>query len=636
MGWNKGHFASTIKTILVNQKELDINVIQIGEYLYKFEDWLLPQCGRVLVQRRTSNKNNTFDAGNFDYTTSDILFDVNFYPDRQIVKYAIDPIQLLQIIVSIDSDSFFVEVLQLNSREPVTKFQLDLCQFPSFELHSDRVIFISHAENGRPNKICEKIFGKQDEKVCYLESRSNYQLKLVKTSFNNRTLFKNNAKYLLYSSQANEKICVVWRAQFGKVDHITSFKADLKDYILFVRKNEESLSHELILYNCNDQEYRKISTKAFLNIHSVEANHTYIFIRYFDNGKLISGIISIHTLINNCNDFMMKIFSLPLQGEINLYTDLGCKQHTFLFYRDECISQLLYRYDPKIPERLYLIKSSTTISNIDANSFHVTTKYVTSSKDGVKIPLTIYWKGSSKKIPQKQPGIIYVYGAYGAREQKGNLDPMMVAMLELGFVYCIAHVRGGGYLGGEWHQSGKLLKKWNSIYDFLDCCHYLLDQGIIDNDKFSLVSSSAGGIIAGASLNEEPNLFKSMLLASPFVDPYSTMLYKSDYLSHMEIAEWGNPATDLTVRKYIHSYSPMQNTNKAKNSKTTLYVTCGQNDKQISNEDVKNWLRKLQSVGVASHLAINENAGHGGLPQGDLQSLTKILTEFLHSTISNK
>lgn len=632
---NKAHFESTIQTLLVNQKNLDINIIQINEFLYKFEDWFLPRSGRVWVKPMTSDSNYSFKDENFNYTNSELLFDINFYPDRQIVKFVIDSSHLFQTIVSIHEDGFLVEVMKLKSREIVTRFQTSPNQFPSFELHSDRVIFINYAENGRPNKICEKIFGQSYEKICYSESRKNYQLKLIKTSIPNRTLFKNNNEYLLFSSQEKEVIRTIWEKKFGKVDHVTDFTTNSKEYILFARRKKGSLDHELVLYNSNNQEYQKIPTKISLNVYDINTNHTYIFIRYFSQNRLESGIIPIECLMNTSTDFTEKIVNLPLQGDVHLCSNFNSDLSTFLFCHDECISQFLYNYDPVIPGRLNLIKSDTIISNLDANSFQMVTYYCPSSINDVKIPLTIYWKGSSKKLPQQQPGIIYVYGAYGAREQNGNLDPMMVAMIELGFVYCISHVRGGGYLGEKWHQAGKGLNKWNSISDFLDCCHFLIDEKIIAPDKLSLISSSAGGIIAGASLNEEPNLFKSMLLASPFVDPYSTMLYKRDYLSHMEVAEWGDPNTDLTVRKYIQSYSPLQNVNKAKGSKTNLFVVCGENDKQISNEDVINWLQKLQVIGINSHLEINKQAGHGGLPQGDIQSLTKILSNFLHSIVSD-
>lgn len=537
-------------------------------------------------------------------------------------------------MISISGSNYIIEVMELNSEKVMTTVLTSLDHFPVFELHTDRIVFIGHTEDGRPNKILEKNFEQLKEKVCYCESRSTHQLKLIKTSLSNRSLFKNNVEYLLFSSEEKNPIQVIWPKKSERIAHVIGFTKYSTDYILFICRKEKSVNHKLILYNCNDKKYQIIPTKKNISVLTVEANHTYIFLRYFNENKLNSGIISIENLVNTKVDFIEDTFSIPLQGEVHLCQNTNDENLTYLFCEDDCVSNMLYSYNPNLSERLALVKSNQNIPNLNVKKFHSKIFYVRSVVDGMKIPLTIYWKGDSKQLPRKQPGIIYVYGSYGSREQKGNLDPMMIAMIELGFVYCIAHVRGGGYLGEKWHHMGRTLNKWNSIYDFLDCCHYLIDEGIVASDRLSLISSSAGGIVAGASLNEEPNLFKSMLLASPFVDPYNTMLYKRDYLSHMEVAEWGNPSTDLKVRKYIHSYSPMQNVKKAKGSKTNLFVVCGESDKQISNEDVKSWLQKLQALGVSSHLEINPKASHGGLPQGDIKTLTKILVDFLYSVIS--
>lgn len=635
MIYNKKKFESTIQSCLLDYKKVYNHKVQINDYIYSFENWKLPHSGSISVQLNDANKGLIItESERIHLKKSKLLFDVRLYPNKQVLKVILDPVHLFRTMISISGSNYIIEVMELNSEKVMTTVLTSLDHFPVFELHTDRIVFIGHTEDGRPNKILEKNFEQLKEKVCYCESRSTHQLKLIKTSLSNRSLFKNNVEYLLFSSEEKNPIQVIWPKKSERIAHVIGFTKYSTDYILFICRKEKSVNHKLILYNCNDKKYQIIPTKKNISVLTVEANHTYIFLRYFNENKLNSGIISIENLVNTKVDFIEDTFSIPLQGEVHLCQNTNDENLTYLFCEDDCVSNMLYSYNPNLSERLALVKSNQNIPNLNVKKFHSKIFYVRSVVDGMKIPLTIYWKGDSKQLPRKQPGIIYVYGSYGSREQKGNLDSMMIAMIELGFVYCIAHVRGGGYLGEKWHHMGRTLNKWNSIYDFLDCCHYLIDEGIVASDRLSLISSSAGGIVAGASLNEEPNLFKSMLLASPFVDPYNTMLYKRDYLSHMEVAEWGNPSTDLKVRKYIHSYSPMQNVKKAKGSKTNLFVVCGENDKQISNEDVKSWLQKLQALGVSSHLEINPKASHGGLPQGDINALTKILVDFLYSVIS--
>lgn len=635
MVYSKKKFESTIQSCLLDYKKVYNHKVQINDYIYSFEDWKLPHSGSISVQMNDANKELIItESERIHLKKSKLLFDVRLYPDKQVLKVILDPVHLFRTMISISGSNYIIEVMELNSEKVMTTVLTSLDHFPVFELHTDRIVFISHTEDGRPNKILEKNFEQLKEKVCYCESRSTHQLKLIKTSLSNRSLFKNNVEYLLFSSKEKNSIQVIWSKKSGRIDHVIGFTKYSTDYILFVCRKEKSMNHKLIIYNCNDKKYQIIPTRKNLSIFSIEADHTYIFLRYFNENKLNSGIISIENLVNAKTEFIEDTFSIPLQADVHLCQNTNDESVTHLFCEDSCISNMLYSYNPSLSERLVLVKSNQNIPNLNVKKFHSKIFYVRSVVDGMKIPLTIYWKGDSKQLPRKQPGIIYVYGSYGSREQQGNLDPMMIAMIELGFVYCIAHVRGGGYLGEKWHHMGRTLNKWNSIYDFLDCCHYLIDEGIVASDRLSLISSSAGGIVAGASLNEEPNLFKSMLLASPFVDPYNTMLYKRDYLSHMEVAEWGDPSTDLKVRKYIHSYSPMQNVKKAKGSKTNLFVVCGENDKQISNKDVKSWLQQLQALGVSSHLEINPKASHGGLPQGDIKALTKILVNFLYSVIS--
>lgn len=635
MVYSKKKFESTIQSCLLDYKKVYNHKVQINDYIYSFENWKLPHSGSISVQLNDANKELIItESERIHLKKSKLLFDVRLYPNKQVLKVILDLVHLFRTMISISGSNYVIEVMELNSEKVMTTVLTSLDHFPVFELHTDRIVFIAHTEDGRPNKILEKNFEQLKEKVCYCESRSTHQLKLIKTSLSNRSLFKNNVEYLLFSSEEKKPIQVIWSKKSGRIDHVIGFTKYSTDYILFVCRKEKSMNHKLIIYNCNDKKYQIIPTRKNLSIFSIEADHTYIFLRYFNENKLNSGIISIENLVNAKVDFIEDTFSIPLQGDVHLCQNTNDESLTYLFCEDGCVSNMLYSYNPNLSERLVLVKSNQNIPNLNVKKFHSKIFYVRSVVDGMKIPLTIYWKGDSKQLPRKQPGIIYVYGSYGSREQKGNLDPMMIAMIEIGFVYCIAHVRGGGYLGEKWHHMGRTLNKWNSIYDFLDCCHYLIDEEIVASDRLSLISSSAGGIVAGASLNEEPNLFKSMLLASPFVDPYNTMLYKRDYLSHMEVAEWGDPSTDLKVRKYIHSYSPMQNVKKAKGSKTNLFVVCGENDKQISNEDVKSWLQKLQALGVSSHLEINPKASHGGLPQGDIKALTKILVDFLYSVIS--
>lgn len=143
------------------------------------------------------------------------------------------------------------------------------------------------------------------------------------------------------------------------------------------------------------------------------------------------------------------------------------------------------------------------------------------------------------RIFHRKKCIFYVYGAYG-KDDSVKIDPIVSSIINSDFLYAVVHVRGGGFLGGDWYRSGKELNKKNSITDFVKGVKYLIENGIVDSNSLGLISASAGAIIAGASFNDNPNLFKGILLFSPFIDPYGALLSKNDPLSKTEAAEWGD------------------------------------------------------------------------------------------------
>lgn len=256
------------------------------------------------------------------------------------------------------------------------------------------------------------------------------------------------------------------------------------------------------------------------------------------------------------------------------------------------------------------------------------------SRDGkTKIPVTLFWRGDEcTTYPHNLDTVINVYGAYGKNELVGNLDPMFRSIVDTGFLLTVAHVRGGGYYGGDWYREGKQLKKWNSIYDFVDCCNGLITLGISKKENMGALASSAGGIIVGATLNYSPELLKSVLLFSPFVNPYDTMVHlDEDKNAFNEVVEWGNPMQSLEVRNYIKSYSPVQNI-RPYDGERDLFVSVvsGGRDLFVSDKDIRHWVDLLKDSGLHVRYTFNETAGHGGIGKNDANLLTNIISEYLH------
>ena len=248
-------------------------------------------------------------------------------------------------------------------------------------------------------------------------------------------------------------------------------------------------------------------------------------------------------------------------------------------------------------------------------------------KDGVKVPISLIWRDDSStgKLPKNKSCVLQVYGAYGKTDHI-EPDSIVLPTVDAGFLFAIVHVRGGGFLGGNWYRDGKEMNKWNSINDLIKGVEYLVSKNIINHNHIGLIASSAGGIVAGAALNENPQLFRSILLFSPFINPYDALQRDDDPLSKMEVLEWGDIG-DKKVREYIKTYSPRQNVNKAKNSQTTVISLLGGKDPYINNSYVFDWSNKLKSYNVNSLVYLNEKAGHGGLTIAD-NTLIGVLNYF--------
>jgi oligopeptidase B len=209
------------------------------------------------------------------------------------------------------------------------------------------------------------------------------------------------------------------------------------------------------------------------------------------------------------------------------------------------------------------------------------------------------------------PTLIYGYGSYGA-----TMDPRfrlsVLPLLDRGFVYAIAHIRGSQINGRSWYEDGKLLKKMNTFTDFNDCAQFLIDDGYTNSEKLFAMGGSAGGLLMGACINLRPDLYKGVIAAVPFVDVVTTMLDESIPLTTSEFDEWGNPKIEKYYY-YMLSYSPYDNVD-AKDY-PALLVTTGLHDSQVQYWEPAKWVAKLREIKTDDNLLvfhINMDYGHGG------------------------
>lgn len=267
-------------------------------------------------------------------------------------------------------------------------------------------------------------------------------------------------------------------------------------------------------------------------------------------------------------------------------------------------------YDYHMPSRQQvLLKRQEVIGDFDPARYEAKRLYA-KSHDGVEVPISLVYK-KGLELNGDNPLLLYGYGAYGI-----SIDPsfnsVRLSLLDRGFVYAIAHIRGGQELGRPWYEGGKLLHKKNTFADFIACAEAFIHQQYTNQQKLFAIGGSAGGLLMGAVVNMRPDLFKGVIAAVPFVDVVTTMLDEDIPLTTGEYDEWGNP-NDKEYYDYIKSYSPYDNIEPK--AYPNMLVVTGLHDSQVQYWEPAKWVARLRDVKTDQNillLHVNMDAGHGG------------------------
>lgn len=276
-------------------------------------------------------------------------------------------------------------------------------------------------------------------------------------------------------------------------------------------------------------------------------------------------------------------------------------------------------------EKKVLKEQEVLGGNFDKDNY-LTERIWADAEDGTKIPVSIIYKKGLKKDGEN-PLLLYAYGSYGS-----TIDPYFsttrLSLLDRGFIYAIAHIRGGEYLGRKWYEEGKLLQKRNTFTDFIDVSKYLIEHKYTSNLHLYAMGGSAGGLLMGVIANMAPQLYNGIIAAVPFVDVITTMLDDSIPLTTGEYDEWGNP-NDKEYYEYMLTYSPYDNV-KIQDYPNML-ITTGLHDSQVQYWEPAKWVAKLREKKTDDNILlfhINMEAGHGGA-SGRFEALKEVAEEYV-------
>lgn len=282
-------------------------------------------------------------------------------------------------------------------------------------------------------------------------------------------------------------------------------------------------------------------------------------------------------------------------------------------------------YNMRTRETRLLKQQEVLGGTFDSNNY-ISERIWAPSRDGkVKVPISLVYHKDTKKSAET-PLLLYGYGSYG-HTIDASFSNVRLSILDRGYIFAIAHIRGGEYLGREWYENGKMLHKKNTFFDFIDAAKYLVAENYTSSQHLYAMGGSAGGLLVGAVMNYEPALFNGIIAQVPFVDVVTTMLDESIPLTTGEFDEWGNPKKKKYYN-YMLSYSPYDNIEEK--DYPNILITTGFHDSQVQYWEPAKWTAKLRELKTDDHILVfktDMKSGHGGA-SGRFESLKEDALEY--------
>lgn len=318
-------------------------------------------------------------------------------------------------------------------------------------------------------------------------------------------------------------------------------------------------------------------------------------------------------------DFENNTYSASIGYNPNFKTNLLRYSFTSLTTPYSIIDYNLISKDEEVQKQQEVLGGNFNSGNYTSERVFAT------AHDGVQIPISIV-RHVDTELTSQTPLLQYGYGSYGLTRDP-SFSSIRLSLLDRGFVFAIAHVRGGEYLGRAWYENGRMLNKKNTFKDFISCSEFLIEKGYTSKQHLYAEGGSAGGLLMGAIMNMAPDLYNGIIAAVPFVDVLTTMLDDTIPLTSGEWDEWGNP-NDREYYDYIKSYSPYDNLIETEYPNTL--ITTGLHDSQVQYWEPAKWIAKLREFHKGENIILlhtNMDTGHSG-SSGRFEALKEVAMEY--------
>ena len=521
--------------------------------------------------------------------------------DNKLLAYGVDEVSRRQYIIhikNVETGEIFKDAITATGGDPAWA-------------NDNKTIFYTsnNPETLLSEKIKRHILGADaatDATVYEEKDKSNY-IGVYKT--------KNN-KYIFIISQATLSSETKWIDAAKPMNAFKSFEPRMKEVLYDVTPSENKF---LIRTNWNAKNFRlmecPLDKTDSSNWKEVIPNRSDVLLQGVEEFKD-------YIVLNERKDGLVKLRIQNISSGQEHYIDFGEPTYaagpgTNPEYNS---STLRYNYTSlTTPSSVYdynmatrdkkLMKQQEVVGGYNPQDY-ITERLYATAKDGTKVPISLVYKKGLEKNGSA-PLLLYAYGSYG-NSTDAAFNSSRLSLLNRGFVFAIAHIRGGQEMGRQWYEDGKLMKKKNTFTDFIDCGEFLVKEKYTSKGHLYALGGSAGGLLMGAVINMAPDLWNGVIAQVPFVDVINTMLDESIPLTTNEFDEWGNPK-NKDAYDYMKSYSPYENIEKK--NYPNLLVTTGLHDSQVQYFEPAKWVAKLRTMKTDKNLLLlhtNMDFGHGG------------------------
>lgn len=438
-------------------------------------------------------------------------------------------------------------------------------------------------------------------------------------------------KYIFIQSQATLSSEVYYIEANKPASAFKSFQPRMKDVIysvtpladrFLITTNKDALNFKIMecpLDKTGVENWKEfIPHRSDVLIEGIEEFKNFIVIEERKEGLLQMCVRNLNDDKQHYLDFGESVYTAYVSANPEYDTDVVRYGYTSLTTPNST-----YDYNMSTHEKT-LLKQSEVVGGYDKDEYTSERIYAT-AKDGTKIPISLVYKKTTK-LGEDTPLLLYGYGSYGA-SMDAYFSSTRLSLLNRGFVYAIAHIRGGQEMGRQWYEDGKLLKKINTFTDFIDCGEYLISQKYTGLGHLYASGGSAGGLLMGAVVNMRPEIWRGIVADVPFVDVVNTMLDEDIPLTTNEFDEWGNPK-NKEYYDYMKSYSPYENVERK--AYPNMLVTTGLHDSQVQYFEPAKWVAKLRDMKTDNNILLlktNMEFGHGGA-SGRFDYLNDIALEY--------